>query len=168
VEQDQLIQDNKKPEFRGFYGNHQHALDAKNRAFVPRKFKGGLPSGFMLTKGFDDCLIGYSYDDWNKLTQDLKEIPFTDIEGREFIRFFVGSVEECVVDSQGRFSIPAGLRDYAHLSKDIVFVGMMSCFEIWDNAVWKNVSEKYDYNVDIKAQKMQKYLNKRGVSVAVV
>ena len=147
-----------KTDFRGFYGNHQHSLDVKNRAFVPSKFKDGLGSRFMLTKGLDTCLFGFHDDEWKKVTTNLKEIPFTDGDGREFLRFFVGSAEDCEVDRQGRFGIPQSLRDYAQLTKDICFVGMMDHFEVWDSARWKEASGKYDAGADIHAEKMQKYL----------
>lgn len=144
--------------FRGFYGNHLHSLDIKNRAFIPAKFKDGLGASFMLTKGLDTCLFGYQTDKWDKITEDLADIPFTDGDGREFLRFFIGNAVDCEVDKQGRFGVPQSLRDYAQLTKDICFVGMMDHFEIWDAARWKEASGKYDCNADTKAEKMQKYL----------
>jgi len=157
---DQADQAEKKAVFRGFYGNYQHTLDLKNRAFVPAKFKDGLGSRFMLTKGLDTCLIGYHDDDWKNMTASLVDIPFTDGDGRSFIRFFIGSAVDSEVDKQGRFGIPQNLRDYAHLTKDICFIGMMDHFEIWDSAKWREESGKYDSSADIQAEKMQKYLKR--------
>jgi MraZ protein len=150
--------ENRKISFRGFYGNHQHTLDVKNRAFVPAKFKDGLVSGFMLTKGLDTCLFGYQYEEWQRFMRRLQDIPFTDSDGREFIRFFIGNAVDCEVDKQGRFNIPSNLREHAQLTKDLCFVGMMDHFEVWDSARWKEASGRYDCNADIQAEKMQKYL----------
>ena len=156
-----------KMPFRGFYGNYQHNLDAKGRAFITAKFKDGLEPGFMLTKGLENCLAGYQYDVWHKMALDLRDIPDTDVDGVRFKRYFFGSAIECEVDKQGRFSIPQGLRDYAQLTKEICFVGMMDHFEIWDAAKWKEASGRYDCNADIQAEKMQKYLRPSGVRDAV-
>ena len=156
-----------KTPFRGFYGNYQHNLDAKGRAFITAKFKDGLDSGFMLAKGLDDCLVGYQHDKFHEMVNYLKEIPFTDLDGREFKRFFSGHAVDCEVDKQGRFSIPQNLRDYAGLTKDICFVGMIDHFEIWDAEKWRKASEHYDCNAEIQAEKMQKYLKPTGVREAV-
>ena len=162
-----MEQETKKMPFRGFYGNYQHNLDAKGRAFITAKFRDGLEPGFILTKGIETCLIGYQYDEWQKLANNLSGIPFTDEDGRSFKRFFIGNAVECEVDKQGRFNIPQNLRDYAQLIKEICFVGMMDHFEIWDAAKWKEASGRYDCNADIQAEKMQKYLTPSGIRDAV-
>jgi len=151
-------QESSERPFRGFFGHYNHALDVKNRAFIPAKFRGGLAPGFMLTKGIDTCLIGYPFEDWHRIVNNFKKVPFTDAAGREFIRFFNGSVYDCDVDKQMRFCIPLELREYAQLNKDICFVGMIDYFEIWDSARWKEASSKYDGNASLQAEKMQKYL----------
>ena len=163
-----MEQEAKVTTFRGFYGNHHHTIDVKNRAFVPAKFRDGLASGFMLTKGLGACLFGYQYEAWQDMAEKLQEIPVTDGDGRAFLRFFVGNAIDCDVDKQGRFSIPQSLREYAHLTKDFCFVGMMDHFEIWDSAKWREESIKYDSSADIQAEKMQKYLKPAGVSGAAV
>ena len=162
-----MEQEVKKTVYRGFFGNYQHTLDVKGRAFVPARFKEGLGSGFMLTKGLGNCLIGYHDDEWSAITANLSEIPFTDSEGREFVRFFIGSAVFCEIDSQNRFSIPPSLREYAELTKEIHFVGTLGCFEIWDSSKWKDASVKYDRSADAKAEKMQKYLRRSKSSDAV-
>jgi MraZ protein len=161
-------QEVKEISFRGFYGNHHHTIDVKNRAFVPAKFKDGLASGFMLTKGIEHCLSGYPFDEWEKMTNKIKDIPFTDTAGREFIRFFSSNAESCDVDKQGRFSISQSLREYAQLTKEICFIGMMDHFEIWDSGKWRDESNRYDCNAEIQAEKMQKYIRSSGESDVAV
>ena len=39
-------------------------------------------------------------------------------------------------DAQGRISIPARMREYAGLSKDIVIAGVGKRMEVWDAAEW--------------------------------
>lgn len=40
-------------------------------------------------------------------------------------------------DKQGRILLPQHLRDYAHLTKDVAFIGASRRAEIWDAANWK-------------------------------
>lgn len=154
-----MEQEDRKFTFRGFYGNHHHSLDVKNRAFVPAKFKQALSSGFMLTKGFDNCLHGYTFEEWDKLTSRFDPIPFTNSDGRKFKRSFVGNATDVEVDKQMRFLIPQDLREYAHLSKEICFIGMKDYFEIWDSESLRKLNVEYDINAEELAEKMQKYLS---------
>ncbi len=43
---------------------------------------------------------------------------------------------ECPIDKLGRILVPPTLRDYAELSKDVVFLGMLQRFEIWSRERW--------------------------------
>ena len=157
----------KKDNFKYFSGNYQHSLDAKFRAFIPTKYKDALSSGFIITKGPDTCLLGYRNDAWDEMLALLREIPITDGDGREFIRNFVGYASDCTLDTQGRFNISTDLREYASLTKEICFVGAIDHFEIWDSALRKDESGRYDRNADIHAEKMQKYLKPNRASDAV-
>ena len=47
------------------------------------------------------------------------------------------------MDKQGRILIPASLRAYADLAKDVVLVGVGSRVEIWNKDAWDDASE-YD------------------------
>ncbi|MCL2060461.1 MAG: division/cell wall cluster transcriptional repressor MraZ [Oscillospiraceae bacterium] len=161
-----MEQETKISSFRGFFGNHHHTIDVKNRAFVPAKFRDGLASGFMLTKGFETCLIGYSNEEWHKMMVNYSTAPKLETDCRDFIRGFSGNSHECEVDKQGRFSIPQYLQEYAKITKDFCFVGMIDHFEIWDSALWREENIKYDRSADVKAEKMQKYLKPLVVSAA--
>ena len=47
-----------------------------------------------------------------------------------------------VSDKQGRLSIPAGLRGYAGLDRDVAVIGVGSRVEIWDAAAWESYLEE--------------------------
>ena len=146
----------RKNKSRGFYGNYQHSLDAKGRVFVPAKYRDGLGNSFMLTRGWDHCLVAYSFDEWDKLTESLAYIPFTDREGREFKRILFQQAVECEMDKQGRILINQELRSIANLSKEVCFLGSLDYVEIWDYEEWKH---KYG-DADLRAESMQKYVFK--------
>ena len=52
----------------------------------------------------------------------------------------LGGAIECEVDKQGRILIPANLREFAHLTKDVALVGVGGRIEIWDKETWVQVS----------------------------
>ena len=149
----------KKNKFRGFFGNYQHSLDTKGRVFIPAKFREGLEDSFMLTKGLDDCLIAYSFVEWDKFTRNLEKVPFTDVDARELRRQIYSSAIECEQDKQGRILINTDLRDLVGLTKDVSFVGTMDNFEIWDQQKWIESKQKFG-DTQVLAEKMQKYLYK--------
>ena len=153
-----MEQTTEKKQFRGFFGNYRHSVDAKGRVFIPSNYRKGLSSCFMLTKGLDRCLVAYSMEEWDKIAEVLGKIPFTDRSGREFARFFFSSAIDCEPDKQGRICIPQELREYAELEKDVCFTGAKTYVEIWNYDRWKSNSSVYDSNADVLAEKMQKYL----------
>jgi MraZ protein len=44
-------------------------------------------------------------------------------------------------DKQGRVTIPAVLRTYASIERDVTVIGALNRFEIWDTARWEEFSE---------------------------
>ena len=126
-------------------GEYSHSIDAKGRVIVPSKFRTELGERFILTKGFDGCLYGYSLEEWKTIEEKIKTLPLvTGKDARNFTRFFFSSAIECELDSQGRILISQGLREFAGLEKDIVTIGVSSRIEIWSRAKW----EEYNKNQD--------------------
>ena len=102
-----------------FMGAYSHTIDAKGRLIIPAKFREGLGERFVVSKGFDGCLQAYDPESW-----------------KDIARFFLGGAVEAEIDKQGRILIPATLRQYAGLEKDVTLVGSGSKVEIWDSAKW--------------------------------
>ena len=72
----------------------------------------------------------------------------TNKESRELAAVFLAGAAEVEVDKQGRILIPAVLREFAGLDKDVVLVGVASRIEIWSKEKWEDASE-YDDMEDI-------------------
>ncbi|MCO7174609.1 division/cell wall cluster transcriptional repressor MraZ [Sporolactobacillus kofuensis] len=119
-----------------FMGEFNHSIDTKGRLIIPSKFRDELGDSFVVTRGLDQCLFVYPMDEWHRIEEKLKSLPFTKKDARAFTRFFFSGASECVLDKQGRVSISNGLREYAKLLKDCVVIGVSTRLEIWDQEAW--------------------------------
>ena len=114
-----------------FMSEYNHTLDTKGRLIIPAKFREILGEEFVISKGMDGCLFVYANDDWNAFEQKLTSLPLINKEARQFARFFLAGAATVEVDKQGRILLPAHLREFAGLEKDVVLVGVGSRVEIW-------------------------------------
>ncbi|MDD7511316.1 MAG: division/cell wall cluster transcriptional repressor MraZ [Peptostreptococcaceae bacterium] len=121
-----------------FMGTYYNSIDAKNRFIVPSKHRDQLGGKCVLTKGLDDCLYIYSMSDWEKQMEKISQLPQSDMQVRKFIRHFFANATECEFDKQGRIVIPAELKEYAQITKELVTLGAMTKIEIWSKEVWDN------------------------------
>ncbi|MCI5516490.1 division/cell wall cluster transcriptional repressor MraZ [Roseburia sp. MUC/MUC-530-WT-4D] len=121
-----------------FMGEYNHTIDAKGRLIVPSKFREQLGNEFVVTKGLDGCLFVYSNEEWKHIEEKFREIPLTTKDARKFSRFFFAGAASCEVDKQGRILLPANLREYAGIEKEVVSVGVLSRVEIWSKDRWQD------------------------------
>ena len=119
-------------------GTYENLIDAKNRYAVPAKFRDELGSKCVLTRGLDNCLVLYPLKTWEAETARIMSLPRTDAEARAFIRYTYGSAVECEIDKQGRTVLPAELRQFAGIDKELVTIGLMDRVEIWAKEIYDN------------------------------
>ena len=122
-------------------GEYEHSLDAKGRLIMPAKLRQDIGEKFILTKGLDGCLFAFSTQEWINFEEKLKSLPLSDKNARSFVRFFLAGATECEIDKQGRFLIPANLRESAKLDKDAMIVGVGTRLEIWNKEIWQKCEE---------------------------
>ena len=126
-----------------FMGEYNHTIDAKGRLIVPSKFREQLGDEFVVTKGLDGCLFAYDNSEWKNFEEKLQKLPLTNPNARKFSRFFLAGASACEVDKQGRILLPAVLRSFAGLEKEVALVGVGSRIEIWSRENWLE-SNSYD------------------------
>ena len=126
-----------------FMGEYNHSIDAKGRLIIPSKFREQLGNEFVVTKDLDGCLYVYSNEEWARIEESLREKPLTSKDARKFLRFSSAGAASCEVDKQGRILLPANLREYAGIDKEVVSVGVFSRVEIWSK-------ERYNDNSDFE------------------
>lgn len=119
-----------------FMGEYNHTVDTKGRLIIPSKFREQLGEEFIVTKGLDGCLFVFPQDEWQAFEEKLRALPLTQKGARQFTRFFVAGATPCELDKQGRILLPATLREFAGLDKDVVLAGMLNRIEIWSKDKW--------------------------------
>ena len=67
----------------------------------------------------------------------------------------LGGASACEVDKQGRILLPAPLRTFAHLEKEVVLVGVGSRIEIWNRAAWDEKNDLNDNDMEAIAESME-------------
>ena len=135
-------------------GEYEHTIDDKGRLIMPAKIREDIGESFILTKGLDGCLFGFSKNEWTNFEEKLKTLPLTNKNARDFVRFFLSGATECEIDKQGRFLIVANLRQYAVMKKDIVIIGVGTRIEIWSKESWERYSKEDNISADAIAENM--------------
>ena len=136
-----------------FMSEYNHTIDAKGRLIIPSKFREALGEEFVVSKGMDGCLFVYANEDWNAFEQKLTSLPLINKQARQFARFFLAGAAQVELDKQGRILLPASLREFAGLDKDVVLVGVGSRIEIWSKEKWEAMES--DDNMDDIASAME-------------
>ncbi len=123
-----------------FQGATQINLDAKGRMAVPTRTRDPLTSGgtvkLVLTAHPDGCLLLYPAPAWEPIRARVMAFPSLDRQASLWKRLLVGFAEEVEPDSAGRLLVSPELRDFAHITRQVMFVGQGSHFEIWDLEAW--------------------------------
>lgn len=120
-------------------GQYTHNIDAKGRLFIPSRLREELGSTFHVIAGQDHCLYVFSEDRWNAWMEQLGTKTYSEIKS---LRSVFANAADCEPDSQGRILIPARLRDWANLEKEVVVIGSFDRVEIWNAGRWAEMEEE--------------------------
>ncbi|MDP3970881.1 MAG: division/cell wall cluster transcriptional repressor MraZ [bacterium] len=142
-----------------FIGEYSHSIDEKGRLAVPTKFRDDLNRGAVVTRGLDNCLFLYTFEEWEKLAKKLAELPISQAKPRAFARLMLAGAMDVELDKQGRVVLPEYLRKYASMKKKVVVAGLYNRLEIWDEAAWN----KYKTNTEKDSNEIAETLGELGV-----
>ena len=96
-----------------FMGEYSHTLDTKGRLIIPAKFRNQLGEKFIVTKWMEKSLRAMPLSVWEKLENQLNQLPTGKKDARSFRRFVMAGALEAEFDKQGRIIVPSNLREYA-------------------------------------------------------
>ncbi|MDR2114378.1 MAG: division/cell wall cluster transcriptional repressor MraZ [Bifidobacteriaceae bacterium] len=118
-------------------------LDEKNRVILPSKARPALADGVYLTRGQEQCVYLFSRPQFDAHKEKNRQETAPGVPLRAFERVFFSSVVTQDLDKQGRITVPALLREYAGLERELVVIGMDDRMEIWDAGRWQAYLDQY-------------------------
>jgi len=124
-----------------FRGECSLSLDAKGRLAIPSRYRERLEElcgGKLIVtiSLLERCLVVYPYPRWQRIEDELKDLPTLDRKAQSVIHLLIGHAADCDMDSNGRVLLSQSLRNFAGLDKRIMMVGQVDKFELWDEAGW--------------------------------
>ena len=131
-----------------FRGEYNHTVDTKGRLIIPSKFREKLGDECIVTRGLDGCLFVFPMKEWENYEEKLKQLPMTNKNARSFVRFLTAGATSCEFDKQGRVLIPATLRKFAGIEKDVVLAGLLNRIEIWSEEKWNENNNYEEIDMD--------------------
>ena len=122
-----------------FRGRSKHTLDEKGRLAIPTRFKQLLKQkeeSCLVVTNHLNCLWAFAKDDWRIIEEKAANLSLMDNHVNTYRRYFISGAQECPI-KQGRITIPPDLRQIAELGKEVMLVGELKLFEIWDKERWE-------------------------------
>jgi MraZ protein len=124
-----------------FLGTYAPKLDDKGRVILPAKFRDELSGGLVVTRGQERCLYVFSQREFEEIHGKIRQASITSKLSRDFLRLFLSGASQEIPDGQNRVTVPANLREYASLDRDLTVIGAGNRAEIWDTAAWNSYYE---------------------------
>lgn len=144
---------------RMYMGEYNHTIDTKGRLIVPMKFREQLGDKFIITRGFEGCLMIYDNDEWEKVQEKIATQSILSKEARALHRYLIGGATIAEIDKQGRTLVPPILRNAAGITKDVVLLGVGNKIEVWSK-------EKWDIQNDcMNIEDIAEQLNQAGITL---
>lgn len=137
-----------------FLGEYNHNMDQKGRLAVPVKFRSGLSSGAVVTRGLDECLFLYTKEEWEIIAKKIASLPVSQKNSRAYSRLMLAGAMEVEIDKQGRIILPEYLRKYASLSKGVIMAGLYNRIEIWEESKWESYKQETEKQSESIAEKL--------------
>lgn len=128
-------------------GQYRSKISPKGRIAFPKKFREELGDSLVVTVGYENSLMVVSAKDWHSLVEATENKTYILGSARDTNRFLLGEASEISLDEQGRFVLPAYLREHAKAEEEIVFLGLNKYVEIWDKKVWEEYQKYLHENI---------------------
>lgn len=131
-----------------FRGINAINIDGKGRLAVPTRYREALGAdqraSLVVTIDTEEtCLLLYPTLAWQVIEDNLQRLPSFNAAARRIQRLLIGHATDVELDSHGRLLLPAVLRDYAQLDKQVVMIGQGNKFEVWDDNLWQSRRQQW-------------------------
>ena len=139
-----------------FFGTYPRTLDDKGRLQIPSKLVAPMPAVFYVLKGFEGCLSVYEEADFQTLLAKLSSLSYLETDSRHYIRLALSSASRLEVDPHGRIALSKQLADAYAVGQNIVIIGVLDHFEIWDASAYAKYSAEHASDYEALAEKSGK------------
>ena len=122
-----------------FRGHYRHTIDPKGRVSIPAKFRdvlGESQDDQLVVVPTPNALDVHPLSGFKNLEARVKTLPSQSPVRREFLYSYISRGIDVELDRNGRVQISQDYRERAGLKKDVVIIGMMEHFEVWDAERW--------------------------------
>jgi MraZ protein len=118
-------------------GRFTYTMDAKGRLAIPQDMRMELQAQSkrppVLTNLVGAPAIAvYSPERWDEIETRLGGMSQVQPDVQQVSRMLLSGAVECPFDAQGRLLVPAHLREYAELDRDVVVAGVGARIELWN------------------------------------
>lgn len=123
-----------------FVGTFTHSLDPKRRLTIPsewREHAGAPASVYVLPGVHQPCLTVFPAREMAQRLQRVRNLSIADERARQFARILGSRSQLAPWDSAGRIRIKDELMEFAGLADQVVLVGAIEGFELWNPERWK-------------------------------
>jgi MraZ protein len=97
-----------------------------------------------MTKGQERCVVIWPNEQFDEYAESLRRRSQNNEKVRAYTRVFFSSAFDDSADKQGRVTIPAPLREWAGLDRDLVVVGADTRIEVWATVAWTQYLEEQE------------------------
>ena len=125
-----------------YYGSAENKLNSKGQVAVQACFRSVLSAAdkeqkHVLVHGHENCLFMYTHRQFARIKDNVRR-QAEQSGDRDFFREFMARAVAIVLDTQGRFTLPAELmRKVGIRGPGVLFIGMDDRIEIWEPSVYR-------------------------------
>lgn len=130
-----------------FENSYVHALDQKNRVFIPAEYRSVLGQEFVVCTppGSKNCIVVYPVPEWDKYFENLRQVcSGSDLALAE--RIANSTKKRTTPDKQGRITLSQEFCERAGLQKEALIMGVGNRVEIWNPETWRTTRADFDNN----------------------
>ena len=140
-----------------FMGEYSHTIDTKGRLIIPAKLREQLGETCIMSKSYDNCLAIYTTEVFTAKAMQMMKQPNNKVGVRGLKRQLFANATELEFDRQGRILVPATLREFAKLQKEVMVLGIGDHVEIWNREHWLAYQEDMDDNMEQLSENMEDF-----------
>lgn len=138
-------------DFSPFLGSYNHTLDAKGRVSLPAEFRANIPEKKVIVTNYissgSRVIEGFSVSGWQYFEGKLRAKSRFDPKLQLLENFYLSRACSCDLDSSGRILLPANLRTYASIDKEVTFTSCLNGFRIWNTTVWESLFDEIEQSL---------------------